>query len=216
MENNYENNHISKKKKRISKQYLSGIIFARACCSIGIVIFHYFCHSKGEFKLLFSTANSSWGYMFVTVFFSISGTVLYYNYPKVNSKRYFYFKRWKSIFPPFYICFIIFFFKNIFIHRKILYNGHWSKLILTIFGLDGYFIYRFNSYYLIGEWFLGAIIIIYILYPALSWLMNKNILIIHYLTSLLYLFMYFTDFFIIRKSRNMITCIIVFILVCLE
>ena len=80
MENNFENNYNLKKKKVILKQYLSGIIFARACCSIGIVIFHFFAHSKGEYKLLLLTANSSWGFMFVTTFFSISGTVLYYNY----------------------------------------------------------------------------------------------------------------------------------------
>ena len=207
MENKNENNYNLKKKKIILRQSLSGIIFARACCSIGIVIFHFFCHSKGEIKLLLLTANSSWGFMFVTAFFSISGTVLYYNYPKLYSKRSFYFKRWKSIFPPFYICFILFFIKNIFMHHKIFYNGHWIKLFWTLFGLDGYFIYRIKSYHLIGEWFLGAIIIIYILYPLLVWLMNKNILIIHCITSLFYLLMYYTNFFIIKKSRNIFTCI---------
>ena len=195
------------KLKIIRKQPLLEIIFARACCSLGIVIFHFFCHSKGKFKFLFLTANSSWGFMFVTVFFSISGTVLYYNYPKINSIKNFYFKRWKSIFPPFYICFFFFFFKNVFIYHKIFYKGHWSRLVLTLFGLDGYFIYRFKSYHLIGEWFLGAIIIIYILYPLLIWLMNKNILIIHCITSIFYLLMYNSNFFIIRKSRNIFTCI---------
>ena len=96
------------KKMSISRKSLPEIIFTRACCSIGILIFHYFCHSKGNFKFLFRTANSNWGFMFVTTFFSISGTVLYYNYPKITSTKRFYFKRWKSIFPSYYICIIFF------------------------------------------------------------------------------------------------------------
>lgn len=195
------------KKKNFSKQRLSGIIFTRAFCSLGIVIFHFFCHSKRKLVFLMATANSSWGFMFVTTFFSISGTVLYYNYPKINSIKRFYFKRWKSIFPSYYVCYIIFFIKNIIIHGKIFYNGHWSRLIFPLFGLGGYLKYIFNSYHLIGEWFLGAIIIIYSLYSILCWLMNKNILLINFITILFYPIMYLTKIFIIRPSRNIFTCI---------
>ena len=85
--------------KTSSKNKISGIIFARALCCIGIVIFHYFCHSNGNFKFLFKTKNSTFGFMFTTSFFCISGTVLYYNYPKIKSYKIFYYKRWKSIFP---------------------------------------------------------------------------------------------------------------------
>ena len=53
------------KKISISRKGLPEIIFTRACCSLGIVIFHYFCHSNGNFKFLFKTANSNWGFMFV-------------------------------------------------------------------------------------------------------------------------------------------------------
>ena len=88
------------------KTKLEGIIFARACCCIGIVIFHYFSGSKGKFKLLYLNANSSYGFLFVTSFFCISGVVLYYNYPKISSIKKFYYKRWKSILLPYYICFI--------------------------------------------------------------------------------------------------------------
>ena len=183
------------KKMSISRKSLPEIIFTRACCSIGILIFHYFCHSKGNFKFLFRTANSNWGFMFVTTFFSISGTVLYYNYPKITSTKRFYFKRWKSIFPSYYICFFYFYLKNVFKFHKLFYKGHWSKLFLTLFGMDGYLSYRINSYYLIGEWFLGAIIIIYFLYPFLSWLMNKSFLILHSLICFGYLLMYKTNFF---------------------
>lgn len=190
-----------------SRKSLLGIIFARSFCAIGIIIFHYFCHSKGKFKLLYSTANSSWGYLFVISFYSISGNVLYYNYSKIQSLKTFYFKRWKSIFPSYYICFTYFFIKNVFKYHKLFYNGHWSRLIFTIFGMDGYLGYRFKTYSLVGEWFLGSIIVLYILYPLLAWIMNKNILIIHFIVLSFYPLMYLTNFFIISNDRNIITCI---------
>jgi hypothetical protein len=187
---------------------LKGIIFARAISSIGILCFHFFCQSKGKFKLCYKTANSHWGFIFVTVFFSISGSVLYYNYPKVNSLKIFFFKRWKSILLPYYICFFYFFLQKAFFFRKLFFRGHWSKLIFTLFGLDGYLSrMKLKTYFLIGQWFLGAIIIIYFLYPILSWLMNKNILIIHFIILFCYPLMYYTNIFTIIPRINMITSI---------
>lgn len=208
-----ENNHIFIKKisgnnnNGLSKKKLDGIIFTRACCCVGVVIFHYFCHSRGDFKLLQNTANSSFGFIFVTGFFNISGAILYYNYPFIKSIKSFYFKRWKSIFPAFYICYLYCFFSLSIRFRKLLFKFKLKKLFVTILGLDGYFLYRSRTYYLLGEWFLGAIIIIYILYPIISFVVTKNffgsLLIIFFLN----IFMYFTNFFIIIKSRNIITCI---------
>lgn len=210
MENHIINNNnslINQKIIHCKKIYLKEIDFVRASCSIGILIFHYFCHSRGSFKFLFNTANSGWGFMFVTSFFAISGTVLYYNYPTIISIKKFYFKRWKSIFPSYYICFLYFYLSNVFKYKKIFYRLHWSRLIFTVFGMDGYLLYRFETYYLIGEWFIGAIIIIYALYPILLMLTNKNFLVLHLFLCIGYLLMYKTKFFVIQRNRNIITCI---------
>ena len=179
MENNYYLNIKIVKDGNKVKKKLTGIIFTRACCSLGIIINHYFAHSNGNFKFLYNTANSSFGFMFVTTFFCISGAVLYYNYPKIKSIKKFYYKRWKSIFPSFYICFLIFYIKNVIYFRKLFYNGHWSKLFISIIGLDGYLKFRIKTYYLIGEWFLGAIIIFYIIYPLLSIIIAKKKVFFH-------------------------------------
>ena len=208
-----ENKFIFKSKYQIihkntnSRQRLSGIVFLRSCCSLGIIIYHYFCHSNGKFKLLYKTANSDWGFMFVTSFFCISGAVHYYNYRTVNSLKIFYFKRWKSIFPSYYLCFIYFYSKNVFQYKKLFFRGHWSRLILTIFGLDGYLRRIFKTYNLIGEWFVGSIIIIYFLYPLLSWLININILIINYIICVYYFFNYYTNNLKNLGKRNIFNCI---------
>lgn len=90
-----------------NKEQIKGISFARALCAIGIVIFHYFCHSNGTFKFLYTSANAGWGEMFVTTFFAISGAVLYYNYPSIQNTKKFYLKRLKAIFPYFLFMLVV-------------------------------------------------------------------------------------------------------------
>ena len=52
-------------------------------------------------------------------------------------------------------------------------NASPATLLLSAFGLDGYFLYRIPSYYSIGEWFLGAIVLLYLLYPIFQWAINR-------------------------------------------
>ena len=113
-----------------------------------------------------------------------------------NAALNFYFKRWKSIFPLFYLSWL-FWFTEIAVFRKhIFWGGHPLKLILSLFGIDGYFYYISPNYYLVGEWFLGAIIFLYILYPLLCRCINKNILIIPVIMLLVYIDAYKTTFLI--------------------
>ena len=150
--------------------------FVRACSTIGIIIFHYFCHIKiNKYTFLFVTKNEVWGALFVTVFFSISGMVLYHNYSTIHSLKTFYFKRWKSIFPAYYLCFLYYYLKNVFYTKKVFYQGNKLGFLFTIFGMDGYLGYLMKTYHLVGEWFLGAIIIIYLLYPLILFIIfDKN------------------------------------------
>ena len=186
---------------------LTSIVFARAFCCLGIVVFHYFCHSNNHSKLFLSTSNSSWGYIYVTCFFSISGIVIYYNYPNNIPLKKFYFKRWKSIFPIYYLCFLYFYQNNVVKFNQFFYNGNWKKLIFTLFGIDGYLYYKYNTYYIMGEWFTGAIIIIYCLYPIILYIFNKNKFLIPIFLFFGFVIMTKTTFFEISRDRNLITCI---------
>ena len=179
-----------------NKQRLPGIIFTRVLATIGIIFFHFFYHSNSSTKLLFQTESSFFGYIWVTCFFAISGSVLYYNYSKNFSLKSFYFKRWKSVFPIFYLSWL-FWYTVVAISRKNLFwGGNPLKLILSFLGIDGYFYYISSNYYLVGEWFLGAIIFLYILYPLLCRCINKNILIIPVIILLVFIDAYKTKFLI--------------------
>jgi len=206
-----EKKEISSKitKSKSNKQKISSIIFVRAICSLGIVIFHYFCYAKGNYRFLLETANSTTGLMLVTSFFSISGTVLYYNYNKIDSFKQFYYKRWKSILPSYYICNFYFYTSISLVTKRLIYKGPFNRLLFNLIGLDGYLqCYGIRCFNLVGEWFLGAIILIYILYPLLSLIMNINIFIINYIIFINYYLMYKTNIYDnIVKERNIFTCI---------
>ena len=91
----------------MKKQEIKSFHFIKAICAIGIIIFHFSCYLENtNFRPFYYFKNGNWGYTFVTIFFIVSGGLLYHNYSdKMNIKTY-YKKRWKSIFPMFYLAYI--------------------------------------------------------------------------------------------------------------
>jgi peptidoglycan/LPS O-acetylase OafA/YrhL len=94
-----------------TKNRLYSFDFLRVLCAIGIIVFHFSCEldKTVDNKVLYFYANGSWGNTIVNVFFLISGAMLYYNNSEIKSLKTFYYKRIKSIFPMFYIAFILFY-----------------------------------------------------------------------------------------------------------
>ncbi len=191
---------------------LFGIDFARSICALIIIAFHFSGYSASEIKILHVTATSGWGNIAVTAFFVISGMVLYRGYPTIPSLKVFWFKRWKSIFPMFYICFLYYYLENVFQTRTFFYGPSPVTLLFSLFGMDGYLLYRFPNYYIIGEWFLGAIVILYLLYPIILWITRKHGFIMPVILATGYYIMLGTDIFIIDTFRNIITCMTSFYL----
>ena len=142
--------------------------FIRFFSAVGIVLYHISCKLPAEgFHLLYTYANGTFGYLFVGVFFILSGAMLYYNQPQIGSLRTFYYKRWKAIYPMFYLAYLYYFLQTVFSSGALFYKGNAKTMIWTILGLDGYVFYKIDNYYILGEWFLGAIILLYVLYPLL-------------------------------------------------
>lgn len=174
------------------KKHIYEIDFIRTICCIGIVIYHFACHTASKLNILTNTVNSDIGSIIVTVFFMVSGFVLYHSNQEIKSLKEFYWKRFKSIFPSFWLCWFIFYVINVIKVRTPFYAGNPLKLLLTFIGQDGYFQQRVVDYYTVGEWFLGALIIVYALYPLLlkgykkNKLLTLSILVVS--TALVYIF----------------------------
>lgn len=143
--------------------------FTRVVCTFGIILFHFSGNTASEFKPFYIFPNGVWGDVFVGIFFILSGGLLYMNNRK-SSLLTFYYKRWKSIFPGFYLAYLFCFAATMFRIPGSLIKPL-PHYIPTLLGMDGLInTFGLNAYfptvYLIGEWFLGAIIICYLFMPA--------------------------------------------------
>ncbi|BCZ27903.1 acyltransferase [Claveliimonas bilis] len=183
--------------------------FIKAISAIGIVIFH-FAVGIGNVELL--PGNYPWGSVFVTIFFMVSGALLYYNYKKPENIKLFYYKRWKSLIPDFYVAFLCVYAVQVFQNRSFFYNGHPETLLLTLIGQDGYLLELIPNYYLLGEWFLGAIIILYLLYPLLASLIEKKEIPVLFVITALYTVSLFINNPYIRDFRSVFSCVFSFVL----
>lgn len=156
------------------KKQIYSLDFVRAIAVILIIMTHY----NGEFlylsppqldKLLFpyTPFNVYIGAVGVSLFFIVSGAALMYVYEEKLELKKFYLKRFKSIFPMFWIAYIFTFFCQFYENRTIRQGVPLRRFILSVLGMDGYLMEVVTDFYILGEWFLGFIIIFYLLFPLL-------------------------------------------------
>lgn len=203
----------------ITKQRIYNFDLIRAVSAWLIVICHYaeiciITPQFADFPFFFTYANGKWGETtVVTIFFMLSGASLYYNHPEVKLKecKKFFFARWKGIFPMFYLLWLFLYYQRVVDVKNFLYQGNPKYLLLSFLGMDGYLNYRYpNNYYFIGEWFLGALILLYVCYPLLTWCMKHCKIVTTIVLGAGFLFLFYTQFFLIQKERNLITCLLSF------
>lgn len=191
------------------RERLTGIGFIRAVCAVGIILYHYSCHSASAFKMVYVYPNAKWGDTLVTVFFVLSGAMLFYNYESIDSLKVFYYKRLKALLPAFYIGYLFCYLENVFASGRFFYAGPPWKFVETLFAMDGYLRYREpDNYYIIGEWFLGAIIMLYLLYPLILWVLKKSVLVSSVIIVAFYIWGMASKVFVIEHIRNMFSCIL--------
>lgn len=106
-----------------------------------------------------------------SLFFMVSGAALALTVPETQSPLVFYKKRAKAIYPLFWlawgICFSL---------RFLAKPGYYAAaksptLILTVLGLDNFAVaagWVGMDFACVGEWFLGSILFLYLLFPLLS------------------------------------------------
>lgn len=194
-----------------NKRYIYEFDFIRTICAFSIVFYHFMAEC-GLHEIFPSRIGSYYlGDAVVTVFFALSGAVLYLGHPSVDHLKEFYRKRWLAIFPSFYIAYLIFDLILTIRSGAPIFSGIplW-RFILTLSGLDGYTLYLGNNFYILGEWFTGALVILYLLYPLL--VKNKKCLPYLFILSLFfYLFSIYHPLDGMEPFRNIFSCLTSFI-----
>ena len=96
--------------------------------------------------------------------------------------------------------------------RDRFYNGRPKTMLLSLAGMDGYLSYSYpQNYYFIGEWFLGALVCLYLIYPLLTLCMKYcKILTTLLLGAGTLAFHWNLPFFQIPRERNLIVCLFAF------
>lgn len=182
--------------------------FIKAVSVIGIVAFH-FAVETGRLDMLPGKYPLGGG-VFVTIFFMVSGALLYYNYNEPENIKLFYYKRWKSVMPAFYVAFGCLYLLQVVQNRSFFYNGRPASLLLTLIGFDGYLNDIIPNYYLLGEWFLGAIIILYVVYPLLARVINKMEILAVLIITAAYVASLFSDIPYINGFKSIFSCLLSF------
>lgn len=166
----------------MSKERLFYLDFVRALAAIAIIITHYnavFLYwdppIPGLYVIDAFVFNIYIGRFGVSLFLIISGAALMHVYGNGIKLKKFYIKRFKSLYPMFWIAYSV-----AFLYMYV-YKGNWAStqvpkqnLILTFLGMDGYLADLMPTFYLVGEWFLGFIVIFYIVFPLLRFMMERK------------------------------------------
>ncbi|MGS8051842.1 acyltransferase family protein [Escherichia marmotae] len=149
--------------------------FIRASSVVMIICFHFMSSMVKQG----SSWNEHWivapmGSIGVSFFIIISGAGIYLSSCNWKGCFNFYKKRIISIYPTFWFtylfmsCFLLIFANRIYIGSEPI------KWIITILGFDGYMSWYMPTYYIIGEWFLGFIIMMYAIFPLIRPVVHKN------------------------------------------
>lgn len=133
------------------------------------------------------------------LFFMISGAGLFYSsgYISLSKLKSFYRKRFKSIYPMYWISLV---FIALLFHKQIGSSSDIFASIMNLLGLSGYILAggglgiidsSLGKFYMNGEWFLGAILLLYICYPFFVRLFQISKVLAFILAILLNILIYF-------------------------
>lgn len=164
------------------KQRLFYLDAIRAIAMLSVVFFHYQVNLSSWYPELercvlnayaYNGCNlGAWG---VSLFFMLSGASLMIS-QKADPPALYYKKRFLALYPSFWIAWLAAW------GISIVVLGVWERfsaipawtLILSLTGLDGYLLCYGSNFYIVGEWFLGCIILIYLFVPLLRRCLEKK------------------------------------------
>ncbi len=172
------------------KQKYSFMSILRVLSMVSIVFYHmlitlyiYGIRQLDSISIFFENANMHIAKVGVCLFFMLSGAGLMLSSKDQSfNLKDFYFKRFKKILIPFYVVYVCYFTFLVITHHILLSNPFEGKelkpysFIFSLLGMDAYLEnFRIPTCSLgIGEWFLGCLMLIYIVYPILRACMLKN------------------------------------------
>ncbi|HGY2358724.1 TPA: acyltransferase family protein [Escherichia coli] len=150
----------------MKQERLYFIDFMRVMAVLSIFVYHYtmtvqqYGYTPHFDRLIGESATFG-----VSFFIIISGVVLKRGNKNFNLYS-FYKKRAKAIYPSFWVAYAAFSIYAFVKYNAISLHPEISSIITTISGFDGWTIWMGPNSYLVGEWFIGFILLIYLICPV--------------------------------------------------
>lgn len=159
------------------KNYLIELDCSRDLAAIFILVYHFIIESNTAGYIHFSPfilqMFSFWGSIGVNLFFLLSGASLTNRWQNRWNLKEYVKGRILAIYPDFWVIFF-----SLFVYGEVLHGNNASvpkwKLIFSIIGVDGYMQQFTSTFYKIGEWFLGCLLILYFLFPIFRYFVSPN------------------------------------------
>ena len=110
-----------------------------------------------------------------SLFFMLSGATLMMTYREGNLRR-FYKKRFLNIYPMFWLAYVLITVIDYLCYRG-MSGGSLGLLLFSFIGLDGHLTCLGlipPDFYKIGEWFLGTILLLYLIFPLLHYCLDRK------------------------------------------
>lgn len=167
---------ISKPERKPRKRlFYLDLVRALATCMIVLVHFNNPYLQPSSYLLTQQPFGIYLGGLGVSLFLIISGAALALTYQRPYSLKTFYWKRFKGIYPAFWIAWILgtlFFFL---VQGGYPLNACSPKALpFTFLAIDGLLAnFQVHTCYLLGEWFLGLILCFYVVFPILLWAIDS-------------------------------------------
>lgn len=188
----------------------------RIVCFLMVTSFHFSVAVKtiginADVELYQGIVHIVWGPIAVSCFFMVSGAALIYRYRETFSLKEFYKKRFFGLYPLFWLAYL-FAFLDFFYRVKSMPGGPKINFLLSVVAMDGYFNGYIPTFYMLGEWFLGAIVILYILFPLYRYVMCKCKWILPALFLAVSIVLLYHNPFPLVLEKNPIVCSMYFVL----
>lgn len=154
--------------------YRPGLDVIRLAALLPVLCYH-FCIEAARLGFavptwLIGRGMADWVELGLAWFFLLSGAALCLQWQGRFAWRPYLVGRAAAMYPAFWLGF-----GTLFLYGEILHGNNaeiprW-RVIFSLFGLDGYLAPVTQTFYKIGEWFLGVILLLYLLFPLLLWCM---------------------------------------------
>ena len=152
------------------QNYRPGLDVVRLAALLPVLCYHY-CIEAARLGFAVPTAligrgMADWVEVGLAWFFLLSGAALCLQWQgRFDARRYFV-GRAAATYPAFWLGFGALFLYGEVLHGNNADISRW-RVIFSVLGLDGYLAPVTVTFYKIGEWFLGVILILYLVFPLL-------------------------------------------------